>query len=131
MVIIMGKARIFFLIIITSILLSGCVTTEKKLMEEGNKPLTQNQLESLFSQTRTFKWKSSKGTTGTGVVRQNHTAEAKWSGGAESGKWEIQDNMYCVIFSGNKSCRTVYKTGEKEYTMFESGSFRMRYTFNE
>ena len=127
----MNKAKIFFLIIIASILLSGCVTTEKKFMEEGNIPLTQSQLESLFSQTRTIKWKSSKGTTGTGVVRPDHTSEAKWSGGSESGKWEIQGNMYCVIYSGNESCRTVYKTGEKEYTMFESGSFRIRYTFNE
>ena len=132
MVIIMGKARIFFLIIITSILLSGCVTTEKKLMEEGNKPLTQNQLESLFSQTRTINWKSAKGSTGTSIIRPDHTSEWKWSGGSGAGKWEIRGNRYCVIPNdGNESCRTVFKTGDKEYTLFESGSFKVRYTFNE
>jgi len=128
----MNKTNLCILAIFIGTMLSGCVTTEKKFMEEGNKPLTQSQLETLFSQTITYDWKNTKGNTGVGTTRPDHTGEAKWNGGSETAKWDIRGNEYCIIFnSGKESCRTVYKTGEKEYTMYENGAFRIRWTLNE
>ncbi len=122
------------LVVATTIFLSGCVANEKQITEEGNTPLTRSQLEALFSQTKETRWKNAKGTTGVATMYANHLIEVKWNGGSAQGKWDIRGNNYCDVFDNRdrkEKCRTVYKTGENEYTLFENGEFSSRFIFSE
>ena len=47
------------------IVLAGCALTEKALRERGRSPLTQSELEAMFSRTRTFHRTIAEGGSGT------------------------------------------------------------------
>jgi hypothetical protein len=104
------------------LMLSSCATTEKSLQERGLAPLTHNELETLMSRTRTTRWTTSKGVTGTGTYTQDGTAKLSWSGGGAEGSWRISGDKFCTTYptirKGNETCFTLYKTRENEYQLF-------------
>jgi len=110
------------LMAIALLLVSGCATTEKSLQERGLTPLTHSELETLMSRTRTARWTTSKGVTGTGSYTQDGTAKLAWSGGGAEGSWRISGDRFCTkyptIRGGNETCFSLYKMHENEYQSF-------------
>jgi hypothetical protein len=110
------------------IVLAGCALTEKALQERGLSPLTQSELEAMFSRTRTFHRTNAEGGSGTVTYTPAGVVKLDWIQGADEGFWWIAGDKFCVkynikykpILRGGERCFTVYKTGENEYKAFNA-----------
>jgi hypothetical protein len=111
--------------------LSGCAITEKSLRQRGLSPLTQSELEALYSRTRTAHGTIiMAGRTAEGV-RWTYTPEGvvkvDWRQGGAEGSWRIAGGKFCrtfkVINDGQEFCVTIYKTGQNEYNAFHAEGF--------
>jgi hypothetical protein len=110
------------------VILAGCAPTEKALRERGLSPLTQSELEALYSRTWTFRGTLPEGLKWTGTYTPDGVVKVDWRQGADEGSWRIIGGKFCmtfkVILNGEERCVTVYKTGGNEYTAFNpDGSF--------
>lgn len=103
-------------------LLPGCATTAQDLQKQGLSPLTHGQLEMLMSRTRTMRWTTATGTSGTGTFALDGSAELAWTGGGAKGTWRINGNAYCTkypdIRHGKENCFTFYRTRPHQYSLF-------------
>lgn len=105
----------------TFMALSGCATTEKSLQARGLSPLTQSELEALFSQTRTLRATNAEGLTGTWTFTPDGVAQGGGGLESEEASWRITGGKFCTkdtIGSGVEKCHGIYKTGENEYQAF-------------
>src|SRR5712692_4677158 len=108
--------------------LSGCAPIEKSLRERGLSPLTQSELEVLYSRARTVHGTIAQGVRWTGTYAPDGVVKVDWRQGADEGSWWITGGKFCrkfkVIDDGKEFCVTIYKTGKNEYKAFNSdGSF--------
>ena len=77
--------------------------------------LKGEQITSVFSGHK-ISGTTPAGKTFTGDYKADGTVE--WSGGI-SGKWWVDGNQYCDQPANDKTyCRTIYKTGEKQYQFY-------------
>jgi len=116
------------LMCVAFLILSSCATTEKSLQERGLNPLTHSELETLMSRTRTARWTTSKGVSGTGTYSQDGTAKLAWSGGGAEGSWRVSGDKFCTAYptirGGKETCFTLYRIQENEYqSFFPDGGF--------
>jgi hypothetical protein len=108
--------------------LSGCAITERSLRQRGLSPLTQGELEALYSRTRTAHGTIIMAGTTAEDVRWTYTPDGvvkvDWRQGAAEGSWLIIGGKFCrtfqVINDGQEFCVTIYKTGKNEYNAFHS-----------
>ena len=112
--------------------LSGCTATEKALRERGFSPLTQSELEALYSRARTvhgtMDFASAESERVTWTYTPDGVVKVDWIEGAAEGSWWIAGGKFCrkfkVIAHGKEFCVTIYKTGKNEYNAFHSeGAF--------
>jgi hypothetical protein len=118
------------------ITLSSCALTEKSLREKGISPLSQSELQALYSQPRTIQGMDTTGVRGTGTYTLDGEARLQWSGGLDEGRWRIKAGKFCTTFptlyNGQEHCFTVYKTGDNEYKFFNpDGSFHSTFSFTK
>ncbi len=114
--------------------LGACATAEQQLMESGAKPLTDDELRSVFAaESRTAKW---KGTQASGEIRYepDGTQYLTWSGGDDTGMYTIRDGKICgkwkTIRNGKERCSTVYRKAENVYdAFFSDGRYNVTVTF--
>jgi len=105
----------------TFLALSGCATPEKSLQARGLSPLTQRELEALFSQTRTLHATTAEGLTGTWTFTPDGVAKGGWGLVSAETSWRITGGKFCTKDtrgSGVEQCHSLYKTGENEYQAF-------------
>ena len=102
--------------------LSGCATNASTLQKQGLTALDHSQLEMLTSRTRTTRWRTATGASGTGTFLNNGKVDLSWNGGGAEGSWRVKGNTLCThystIRSGKETCFTVYRTHKNEYQMF-------------
>ena len=94
--------------------LSGCVTAQQKMMDEGYKPLTTGELTALFSGTRNAKW-----------VGNDGTQMVTWASGSTDGTYSIKDGTFCSkinIPGRGERCSVFFKIDENKYKLFSVGS---------
>jgi len=110
------------------IVLSGCAATEKSLRERGFSPLTQSELEALYSRARTVHgtvtMQGAKSVRVTWTYTPDGVVKIDWVEGAAEGSWWIAGGKFCrnfkVIDHGKEFCVTIYKTEKNEYNAFHS-----------
>lgn len=110
------------------IVLASCAPTEKSLRARGLSPLTQSELEALYSRTRTVRGTTAEGVTWTGTYTPDGVAKLDWRQGGDEGSWRITGGKFCakfkVMYDGEERCFTIYNTGKNEFKGFNSkGSF--------
>ena len=86
------------IVLSTLLVLAGCAMTEQSLRDKGASPLSQGELEALFSRTRTIKWATNTGATGTGTYTKDGVAKLTWTGGGDDGTWRIKDGRFCTKY---------------------------------
>ena len=107
---------------VANLLLSGCATTEQSLQKRGLSPLTHNQLQMLMSRTRTSRWTTASGVSGSGTFAQDGNVELAWNGGGTKGTWRISGSTLCTTYpdirGGKETCFTAYRTKPNQYSWF-------------
>lgn len=130
-------------IVITSFLfltllsLSGCATTKQKMLDEGMKPVTTNELQSLLSEKRVAKWhdtQKQRWSTVTYLPDGSLAAVSQGNGKTYPGTYTIENDQYCSKMdfrNGEVKCSTWFKMNDKTYHLFqaENGSFAGELTF--
>lgn len=96
--------------------LSGCVTAKQKMLDDGMKPLAATELQSLFAEKRTAKFKSSKkGTTGIVTYLPDGSQSAVSNGKTYTGTYSIENNKYCSKMDHRKGkikCTNWFNVGD-------------------
>ena len=114
---------------------SGCATTaEQSLREKGLSPLTQTELEALYSGTPTVHGKTPNGGSGTATYTSDGVARFDFGKGVNTGSWRIEGGKFCVQYpnlrNGEDRCYTVYKIGDDQYQNFNpDGSLLSTFSF--
>jgi hypothetical protein len=100
------------------LLLISCATVEEKLQEEGIKPLSQAELETLYQGGRTLNFKSARA-SGTAIYHTDGKCEINWGRGTDTGVYSLRDGMICTkwtkIRDGKEGCFKIYKVGDNKY----------------
>ena len=115
-----------FLIVVfaASILaLAGCVATEKSLQARGVSPLTQSELKTLWSRTRTVHvWSYDYKVWADGIYTADGVAKVNWGRGEDEGVWQIKADTFCTQYpqvrEGQEKCFTMYQIGENQYELY-------------
>ena len=118
----------FVLISSFLLVLSGCVTAEQKMLDDGYKPLTNQQLNELFSTPLTMRWTLQSMDQGNVEMSPDKTAKITHSGGVDYGTWETENDRLCISWDrfrgGGKECNTFFKLEEKKFRVFRpTGQF--------
>ena len=116
------------IILIFLVLLSGCVTAEQQMLNEGNKPLTNEEYNALFSKPVNMRWTTQSMEQGNVVLSPDKTATISHSGGIDDGTWAAENDRLCITWlrlgGGGKQCVTFFKIDDNKYRVFEpSGRF--------
>ena len=110
------------------VILSGCVTAQQQMLNEGYKPLTNEEYIALFSKPVNMRWTTQSMEQGNVVLSPDKTATISHSGGIDDGTWVAENDRLCIIWlrlgGGGKQCVTFFKIDENKYRVFEpSGRF--------
>jgi len=108
--------------------LFGCAPTEKALQARGLSPLTQSELEALYSRARTLHgtvtMQGAKSVRVIWTYTPDGVVKIDWIQGAAEGSWWIAGGKFCRKFTmidhGQEFCVTIYKTEKNEYQAFHS-----------
>jgi hypothetical protein len=110
------------------IILSGCVTAKQQMLNDGYKPLTNEEYIALFSKPVNMRWTTQSMEQGNVVLSPDKTATISYSGGIDDGTWVAENDRLCISWvrlgGGGKQCVTFFKIDENKYRVFEpSGRF--------
>jgi hypothetical protein len=96
----------------------GCAASEQNMVDEGAKPLSQAELESVFDGKRSGSFKSPR-SSGTIVYHPDGKTEIDWGKGTDTGRYHISNGKFCAkwkkLRGGEERCFTVYQTGPDQY----------------
>jgi hypothetical protein len=126
------KGRFLGIVLAAGLLaLASCAMNEKSQREYGLSPLTQNELEALFSRTRTYSWIDYMGKEGTGTDYPDGKMQI-YAPDEISGSWRIRGDKFCfeIPSSQEDMCSAVIRTQQNEYKLFRpDGSYYMTFSF--
>lgn len=100
-------------------LLSGCITVEQQLINDGYKPLTTQELNELFAKPVNMRWTLQSMEQGDLELFPDKAAKITHAGGIDYGTWKAEDDNLCITWDrfrgGIKRCNTLFKVGEKKF----------------
>lgn len=113
------KVLLFVLISCVFVLLSGCMTVEQQMIDDGYKPLTTQELNELFSKPVTMRWTLRNMEQGDVELLPDKAAKITHAGGIDYGTWAAEDDRLCISWErfrgGGKECNTLFKIGENKF----------------
>ena len=99
--------------------LSGCMSLEQRMIEDGYKPLTTQELNELFSKHVTMRWTLRNMKQGDAELSPDKKAKLSHAGGIDYGTWSAEDDKLCINWDrfrgGLKECNTWFKIGENKF----------------
>lgn len=116
-------------------LAAGCAATEGALKEKGANALSGAEIRATFASAGTVKWVNARQNSGTSVFTEPDRWDVTWSTGSDKGTIRFTSDGYCskyaTLRNGQEECYRVYRTGEKELTVFKTdGAYDARITLN-
>ncbi len=119
---------------IVTIVLSGCVTAEQKLLDKGLQPLSVAEYKELFSTKRMAEfYNTKKGRSGLVTFMPDGSQSAVSGGKTFTGTYSFKNNQYCSKMdhrNGLVKCTSWFKVSDNEYHLFLSdGSMDGKVTF--
>ena len=109
----------FVFISFVLILLSGCMTVEQQMIDEGYKPLTTQEINALFSKPVNMRWTLRDMQQGNVKLLPDKTAEISHAGGIDYGIWAAEDDRLCISWErfrgGGKECNTLFEIGKNKF----------------
>ena len=117
------------------LLLISCATVEEKLQEEGIKPLSQAELETLYEGGPTVNFKSARN-SGTVIYHTDGKCEVDWGRGTDTGVYSLKDNLICTkwikIRDCKEGCFKIYKIGDNKYKAInQDGTLNSEFSLNQ
>ena len=104
-------------LMLASVLLVGCQSTQQRIEEDGAVRLSRAQVESLLS-GKTERWSK-----GAGYFAPDGTLEARWQGEDVTGKWHATDDgevCYEVDAWGQTPCTSYYEHDGRLVSVYEN-----------
>ena len=100
-------------------LLSGCVTVEQQMIDDGYKPVTTQELNELFSKPVNIRWTLRNMEQGNVELGPDKNAKITHAGGIDYGTWAAENDRLCISWDrfrgGGKECNTLFKIGENKF----------------
>lgn len=100
-------------------LLSGCMTVEQQMIEDGYQPLTTQELNELFSKPVNIRWTLRNMQQGNVELTPDKAAKIIHAGGVDYGTWAAEDDRFCISWErfrgGGKECNTLFKVGDNKF----------------
>jgi len=100
-------------------LLSGCVTVEQQMIDDGYKPVTTQELNELFSKPVNMRWTLRNMEQGNVELDPDKNAKITHAGGIDYGTWAAENDRLCISWDrfrgGGKECNTLFKIGESKF----------------
>jgi hypothetical protein len=117
-------------------LATGCAATEGALKEKGAKPLAGSEIRSTFAGAGTMKWVNARNHSGTMVFAEPDKLDVAWGTGSATGTVRFTPDGHCskypTVRGGQEECYRVYRTGDKELTIFKAdGSYDARISLSK
>jgi hypothetical protein len=117
-------------------LATGCAVTEGALKEEGVRALSGDEIRSAFASAGTMKWVNARNHSGTIVFTEPNKFDVAWGTGSATGTVRFTPDGHCskypTVRGGQEECYRVYRTGDKELTIFKTdGSFDARISLSK
>ncbi len=112
----MKRAIITFFTVALALTIIACAAHEVKLKEQGLQPMTQAELEQLFSKPVEFSFSTPE--TSGDLKYADGKSEGTWRQGSGKGTYEIKDGLFCSRWdfrNMSERCFRVYKISDTEY----------------
>lgn len=112
----MRKGLLTFFAFLCVVVLLACTTQEARLKESGLTPMTQTELDHLFSKPLELSFTSPKGDMDIKYADGKCVGTGRWGSG--KGTYEIKNGLYCSRWDFHdmkEKCFKVYKISEAEY----------------
>jgi len=100
-----------------------------EFFEQGPKPLTKEEMQTLLSNGAKNKWTGFGGSDCpkcTSDFNKDGSAKVTWSRGEAVGNWTLKGNAICTTWTtlrdGRESCAVYYDVGNKTYESYNSAS---------
>ncbi len=127
---IIAVAALFFV----ALILGGCVSAKQKLMDQGNKPLTNIEFKELFAVKQVANGIPSEGNPFVMTTLPDGTISAVGSTGKTyTGTYSLEGDKFCSKMDhrgGAIKCSTWFKVGDNIYKTFrDDGSSDATLTF--
>ena len=123
------------IIISICLYLSGCVSAKQKMVESGQKPLTNQELKQIFTEKKIASYISAKGRTGkvTYLPDGSQSAVDDKNGKTYPGTYYFDGDKYCSKMDhrgGEVRCTTWFRLGDNKYQLYrDDGSKGATVTF--
>ena len=99
--------------------LSGCMTVEQQMIDDGYKSLSTQELNELFSKSVNMRWTLRNMEQGNVELVPDKTAKITHAGGIDYGVWAAEDDRLCIRWErfrgGGKECNTFFKIGDNKF----------------
>lgn len=124
-----------FVLFFFSIVILGCASHEKKLMESNAKYYDQADLEMFFSKNRSGNFVTAKGAKGMLYYYPNRTVHIEVNNREDDGEYSLKDGKICstwkTIRKGER-CTKLYQVGDKVFEyVTANGAYDSTVTFVE
>ncbi|HKJ64653.1 MAG TPA: hypothetical protein VJ969_04580 [Desulfopila sp.] len=120
----LNKKMIFAVIAVFALILGGCVSGKQKLVDQGNKPLTNMELKEIFTQKQVADGTNSEGHSFVVTWLPDGSQSALSSSGKTyTGTYYFDGDKYCSKLDHRDfvRCTTWFKVGENKYKLFREG----------
>ncbi len=118
-----------FALIVSLLVLTGCVTAKQTKLDLGLKPLNNEQLHELFSNTFSGSFVNDKNKMTTQVTYNKDGSQTLSNRKlSDTGNWRIAGDEYCskwkIVRKGAEECSSWFKIADNQYEVYStSGSF--------
>ena len=113
--------KILGFVFISSVLmlLSACMTVKQQMINDGYKPLTTQEINTLFSKPVNMRWTLRNMEQSNVELRPDKAAKITHAGGVDYGTWAAEDDRLCISWErfrgGGKVCNTLFKIGDNKF----------------
>jgi hypothetical protein len=101
--------------------LGGCVTAKQKMLDAGINPMTDQEMQELFSQPGDASFSDARGRTAEIHYTPDGIQKMTYPGGYDEGTYSVADGQFCdkwkVVKDGAESCHTLFMTAANTYKL--------------
>ena len=113
-------SQLFRLFVVSSVflLLSGCMTVTEQMIADGYTPMTNQEINTLFSKPVSMRWTLRSMEQGDLELSPDKGAKITHAGGVDYGTWAAEDDRLCITWErfrgGGTYCNTLFEIEENK-----------------
>jgi hypothetical protein len=111
------------LVTFTLMSLGGCVTAKQKMLDAGINPMTDQEVQELFSKPGEAFFSDARGRTANINYTPDGIQKMTYPGGADQGTYRVVNGEFCdkwnVVADGVESCHSMFMKSANTYLMIK------------